>query len=226
MGLGDFLKTIGGVVAAPLTGGASLIPAIAGAATVAGDVIGNTAGARTSTSAPVISPEFQPLATLLRNRATQRLQSGFDTAPLASTGISDINNVYSGIKQSIGNDLTARGLSTSPIAGTVGANVDLARAANITNFLNTLPMMQRQMQNQDLALAGNVLGEFGTGRTATGAGSALGAGLGSAGEVLAYLNGLGAFQNPQTSLPNIRAGGVPTIPLSATGGFPLPIINF
>jgi len=104
--------------------------------------------------------------------------------------------------------------------------VGLGGAADIANVLNALLMVHRQMHNEDLALAGNVLGEFGTGRTATGAGSALGAGLGSAGEVLAYLNGLGAFQNPQTSLPNIRAGGVPTIPLSATGGFPLPIINF
>ncbi len=196
MGLGSILGTIGGIVGAPFTGGASLIPGlVAGGLGIAGDVLGNTQGARTSTSTPTIAPEYKTLADLLRTRAQQRLQSSTDLSGFTANGISGINNAYGGASTALNNSLTARGLATSPVAGTGETNLQLGRAGSIAQFLNSVPLLQRQFQNEDQNAATNLISQLGRGTSTVGAGSAVGAGLGSAGELLAYLNGLGAFGN-------------------------------
>ena len=157
-----------------------------------GGVLSNTQGARTSTSTPTISPEYKTLADLLRSRAEERLRSNFDIGGIRAGGIQGINSVFSGLQQSSENNLTARGLATSPVAATVGTNLNTARGGSIIDFLNTLPAMQRQFQNQDMTAGQDIL-RSGTGLSSVGAGSALGSGLGSAAEMLALLRGMGAI---------------------------------
>lgn len=170
-----------------------LIPAILAGASAIGSAISNKKGARTSTSTPTIAPEFKTLSDLLRSRAEERLRSSVDLSGLASTGTQNINDAFAGGRLASENNLTARGLGTSPVAAAVGSDSDQARVGSIAQFLNTLPTLQRQFQDQDMAMAGNVLGRFGTGTTGVGAGSALGSGIGSAAEMLAFLKGQGVF---------------------------------
>ena len=151
-----------------------------------GGYLNNTTGARTGLQAPVIAPEFQGLAGVLRQRALERLQSPIDTSSLAAQGISGINDVYRGISQANKNNLTARGLATSPVAGVVDANTNLARGGQIASYLNQLPLIQQQLSNNDIAAGGDVL-RFGTGSQTTLPGSALGGGLSNLAGMFGYL---------------------------------------
>ena len=173
-----------------------LILGLAGGSAIGGALEGRKS-ARTSTSTPTIAPEFKSLSDLLRSRAEERLRGGFDMSGIRAGGVQGINNVFSGLQQSSENNLTARGLATSPVAATVGTTLDTARGGSIIDFLNTLPAMQRQMQNQDMSIAGDVLGSFGTGTTSVGAGSPLGGaftgGASSLARMLGLLAGQGQF---------------------------------
>lgn len=167
-----------------------LIPLLVKAAPVVaagvGDIFSNTKGARTS--APVIAPEFKSLSDMLRNRALSGLRSSMDLGGLTAGGINNINQAFGGVQQAVQNNLTSRGLGTSPVAGAVDANLQIARGGNIADFLNTVPQLQRQFQTQDINNASNVL-RFGTGNVSPG--SAVASGIGSAAEMLAYLRGEG-----------------------------------
>lgn len=214
MGLGSILKGIAGVgsiAAAPLTGGTSLawLPAALGGAAAVGGALSNTQGARTTTSTPTFGPEYSTLAGLLRSRAEDRLRTGTDLGGYTANGISGINNAFGGVKQTIDNNLTSRGLGTSPVAGAVDANAELARAGNISQFLNNLPLLQRQLQTEDMNAAGDVL-NMGRGTSTVLPGSAAGSAFGSAAEMLAFLHGQGIFGqggNTVAKLPGSIATG-------------------
>lgn len=189
----------------PLLG---LLPALlTGGSAVAG-ALSNTKGARTSTATPTISPEYKTLADLLRSRAEERLRSNMDMSGYKASGIQGINEAFQGIQQSSANNLTSRGLASSPVAGQVGANIDMARGGNIAEFLNTIPQLQRQFQNQDLGIAQDVLRQ-GMGTESVGAGSAAGGAFGSAAEMLAFLSGQGLLGGGGPRRPTVRSAGGP-----------------
>ncbi len=158
--------------------------------------LSNTAKARTGTStvSPTVAPAYQTLADMLRKRAEARLGSKFPIAGLEATGIQNVNDAYKGSEAALDASLTSRGLGTSPIAGNAVANLETSRAGDIASWLNQLPMIQRDMENQDFQQAQGLY-ETGLGKTSTSTepGSAVGSGIGSAAEMLAYLNGQGAF---------------------------------
>ncbi len=185
-----------------------LVPlAIAAGSAIAGG-LSNTKAARTSTAMPTVSPEYKTLGDLLRSRAEERLRSTIDMRGYEANGISNINDAFGGISQTLNNNLTSRGLGTSPVAGAVDANTQMARGGNIAQFLNTIPQLQRQMQSDDMTQAMNIF-QQGLGQTNVGAGSALGSAFGSGAEMLAFLHGKGAFggggptQTTGTGIPRI-----------------------
>ncbi len=196
MGFGDILKTLAGIAGpalAPVTGGASMLLPVAAAGI--GGALSNTKGARTSTATTTFQepPAYQGLGDLLRARAMERLKSSADMSGYAASGINTINDTAAGIKQNVDNSLTSRGLAASPIAAQSDVNQQTARGGQISDFLNQIPLLQRQMQGQDLQQAQSIYGArpLGTTQTGVGAGSALGSGIGSAAEMLAYLKGMG-----------------------------------
>ncbi len=202
-GIGDIFKGIGGLI--PGVG-----PIISGLAGIGG-ALENTAGARTSTMTPTLAPEYKTLSDLLRSRAEQRLRDSVDLSGYQATGLSNINDVFKGLQQSSANNLTARGLADSPVAATVGANLDQARGGQMVNFLNSIPLLQNQLQGEAMSSALPVL-NMGRGQTSTGPGSVLGGGLSSAAEMMAYLTGLGALGGNKPKL------GGPGYPIGWPGG--------
>ena len=167
-----------------------LIPAITAGIGALGGLLENKKSARTTTSTPTLAPEYKTLSDLLRGRAEDRLRSSFDTSGIEANGIQGINDSFNGVNQSIANNLTARGLANSPVAAAATTNAELARGGQISQFLNTLPQIRRQYENEDFGNALNVLNSA-RGQTTVGPGS-MGAGaFGSAAELLAYLSGRG-----------------------------------
>jgi len=173
----------------------------------AGGALANRKSARTSTEdftrTPVESPAFSPIRDLLLKTAQSRLSSPSALPPsFESMGISNINNTSNLIRQSLENRLTGQGLGGSPIAGNAEAMAEQNRGGNIIDFQNSLPLINRQLQDQDFSRALQLysqqpMGVSGTG-TQVGAGSPLAGAFGGIGSMLGLLMGQGQFdQNGQ-----------------------------
>lgn len=134
------------------------------------------------------------LNSVVLNMIKKRLSgSGPDMAGYGASGIGNINHTFDLVKQSQANNLTARGLGTSPIAGAVDANRETARGGQIAQFQNSLPLIQREFQNQDFGLAGNALGlNRGATTTSTGRSTTQTSGL-DLPKLMGYLIASGAF---------------------------------
>lgn len=195
MGLGDFFKDlgkVGGVAAAPFTGGASLIPSLVGAgASVIGGALDNKSSQTTS---PTIDPAYQGLQGQILNMVQQRLATPLDTSGYTANGVASINKNYDLTKQASDNNLTTRGLASSPVAGAVGGVAANARAGDISTFENSVPLLANQIQGQNISQAAGILG-LGRGSTSTSAsgGGAAGAAT-NLSQYLGYLTAKGAFK--------------------------------
>lgn len=204
MGIGESM-----LLSSIIGGGASLAGgALANKGKTNSTSTSNNSFNNTSTSMPTIAPGYSPMAQQINDMVMNRLKTGTDLSGYTGTGLSNINRAFSLASQGSDNDLAARGLSTSPIAGAVGANRNLARAATSAQFTNSIPLLQRDLQSQDLDLGSRILSAFGRGQTNTSSGTSTGtntgettteSGGGAAGAFnnlsgyLGYLSGSGAF---------------------------------
>lgn len=192
--------------------------AMVAASAVSGALAKKGSQSQTSSTTPTVAPQFQGLQDLLVKHATDRLTQGSALpAGYETGGIRNINNTFSQIAQSQGNNLTARGLANSPVAGMVDAKRDLARGGQIAQFQEQLPLVQRDMQNQDFSMA-NTLLNHGYGSTSQGTstvsqGGGLGGSLSSIGSMLGFLMASGALGKQG------GGSGQPTIPGFSAGPF-------
>ncbi len=194
-----------------------VVPALLGSAVVAG-----TRPSKTSTTSGA-APGYQTLADLLKQRATDRLNAYTDMGGYTANGISSINDAFRGVKTNSDANLTSRGLGTSPVASTADTNINLARGGNIAEFLNTVPLLQQQLQDQGLQAAQGVYAGAPRTTTQTGADGGLSGGIQSAHELLAYLNGKGVLGAAGAGIAglggagSIAAPGIASI-IGASGG--------
>lgn len=180
-----------------------LIPLLTTAASGIAGALSNKKSARTgeqsgtSTTMPVENHAYATLGDMLRARATERLRSSMDLSGLEASGISDINSTFDPVEMSVNNSLTSRGLGTSPVAGAADATLGAARGGSIAQWLNQLPTLKRQYQNEDfnaanMVFAGRPLGQTTQQQgTVVQPGSVAGGGIGSAAEMLAFMAGQG-----------------------------------
>jgi hypothetical protein len=182
-----------------------LIPLALSAASAIGGALGNRNKKQTSTSTttPTLDPAFRGIQDVLINNIQQRLRSPSSLPqsyiPQQTAGI---NQTFNLANQSLQNRLTASGLAQSPIAGAGARYLEGQRGGAIVQMKQQVPLIERDMQNQDLAQAIALLGS-GRGQTTTTEGTVPGAGGGGlAGGVsglasmLGFLYGQGAFSRP------------------------------
>lgn len=143
-----------------------LLPVAALGASALGGFFGNRKKTTTQTSAPTLDPKFGPLQSLLMEQTMGRLREGGIPKGYETGQIGEINNTFDLIGKSQANNLTARGLGTSPIAGNVDANRELARGGEIVQMQRQIPQMARNNQLQDMMAAMGLLGQ-GRGQTST-----------------------------------------------------------
>lgn len=164
---------------------------IGGGASIAGGALAKKSSA---SSSPTLDPNYRGLQASVLDLITKRLSGGpADMSGYTAGGISDINRTFDLTKQASDNSLTARGLATSPVAGVVDTNRNNARAGAITRFQNSVPLLQRELQTQDLELSNRLLGQ-GRGVTSTysGGGGAAGS-FENLAAYIGYLQGKGLF---------------------------------
>lgn len=182
-----------------------LIPLALGGASFLGGMFGNRKKEQTqrssynNTTSTSLSPGGNALNDQLLQMITSRLSapsalpSGYQEA-----GIKDINSVFDVINQSKNANLTARGLSDSPVAA---IGTDDARGGQIANFTAGLPLVERGLRNEDMNFAQSLFAlqpktTTQTG-TSTGAvtqpGNMLGGGFSDLASMLGFLMGTGSF---------------------------------
>lgn len=156
-------------------------------------------------------PVYDPATQELRDALTSQFKnlSSPDMAGYAAQGINNINQNSDIRTNALKNSLAARGLSYSPIASIAPAMSQNQRIGDISQFQNSLPLIQQQLMLQNLnAGAGYLKGlPIGSANTASGAGQSseqgtstqIGTGNQAAGGIaglattLAGLYGKGAF---------------------------------
>lgn len=177
-----------------------------------GGALSNRKKTQTSTTTPTLDPAFGPLQTMMIDRATKRLQQPSALpAGYSASGVKTINDTFDVGKQSLENVLTARGLGTSPVAGSAMAQHETGRIGEVAGFRRNLPMVEREFQNQDFEQVMRLLGQGrGLSSTAATGGNMIGGGISDMATMLGFLYGQGAFAKPAgtsaTGLPNMYMG--------------------
>lgn len=153
----------------------------------AGGALSNRPQTSTQVTTPVESPEYAGLGAALRQTVQSRLNQPLPPA-YETNGIKTINDTYGSIAQGLHNQLTSRGLSSSPVAGNADTNLALRRGGDIVNFQNNLPLVQNDLQNQNIAQAMQLYnsgrGTSSTGRTS---GNVVGGAFSDTATALGYL---------------------------------------
>lgn len=177
------------------------LPLVLSGASFLGGMFGNRGKTSKSTNTSTTTTNLSPGATGLNDQLLSMIR-GRLSAPSAlpqgyeAGGIRDINSVFDVINQSKNANLTARGLSDSPVAG---IGTDNARAGEIAKFTSGLPLVNRQLENENMDFASRLFSLQPRSQTTTGSGTntqpgnMLGGGLDSLASMLGFLMGQGAF---------------------------------
>jgi hypothetical protein len=98
------------------------------------------------------APQYDPFTMAIRNYLLQQFgkQQQTDLSGYAGQGLSQINAAAGIREQALKNVLAARGLSNSAVAGSALGGIQSQRIGEGVNFLNQIPLMQRQFKIEDL----------------------------------------------------------------------------
>lgn len=125
----------------------------------------------TGTSTGTVTPTLSPESTALMNQLIQRYSAQANPSLTGyqaqqTQGINANADIQS---QAVNNIMASRGLSTSPVAATAAAGVEQNRANQITSMQEQLPLLQNQLNLQNLAGATQLFSTLPKGQTTTGA---------------------------------------------------------
>jgi len=200
-----------------------LIPLILAGASAAGGYLANRRSPQTQTSVNSIDPAYAGLQNIINPMIEKRLSTPLDTGGLRATNLTSINKDYGEAQMGLNNALSARGLSTSPIAGAADANLNTKRVGAIAEMDQKMPLLQEEYQRQNLLDALNMINSTRSNTTTIMGGGQSGAAGAVSGvaSMLGFLYGQGAFgKTPTAGMPN---PGYTNLNLpSVTGGRPSP----
>lgn len=163
-------------------------------------------GTSTSTSSSTGTPEAEALNGALLKMIQSRMTSSADLSGYQNQGIQNINKTFGDARLGLDADLMGRGLSTSPAALNPLSRFEAGRGQAISSFTNSLPLLQRDLQGQDMDLASRYYAMQPRTTTTTGTGTqqypgnAAGAGATDFATMLAFLMGSGAFRKQSSGM--------------------------
>lgn len=104
----------------------------------------------TTTNTPILSGQQQQLSDVFLKGLIDRFNQTQDLSGYSAGGLQTINEASSARQKIINNLLASRGLSFSPAATTANLMGENARLGESVNFLNQIPLLQRQLQGDAL----------------------------------------------------------------------------
>ena len=125
-------------------------------------------GTSSSTSTPNLSPIQKALIGQFSSGASNLYNSSTNLNPYAASGLEQINQSGDLAQKALQNSLAARGLSYSPAAANATTLGTLNTANQGAQFLNSLPLLQRQLQQGALSQLMQAFQVQPTGSTQTG----------------------------------------------------------
>jgi hypothetical protein len=142
-GLSDSMSSGLGAI---LGGAAGLFPTT-GNQTTTGTMHGTSSGSYS----PNLSPTAQSLLNNLVNQYSTLASQGPNLSDYEAAQGNAINKTYNAAQQKTQQEMAARGLATSPVSGSVQSSQDMARASAMGQLHQSIPLLQQQLQLQDLA---------------------------------------------------------------------------
>lgn len=125
-------------------------------------------GTTSGSTSPNFSPLQQQLMQMFTNGAINQYNQGTDLSGYKNQGIRDINSTGNAARKNLDNSIASRGLSFSPAAANADTSLEQGRIGNIQNFLQTIPLLQRQIQQQNIQGLQSAFGIIPTGTNSTG----------------------------------------------------------
>lgn len=119
---------------------------------------------------PTMSPQAQDFMTKLMGRFTEASKP-VDITGIRQQGLRDINTSAGAQRQAVENIMASRGLGTSPISATSAANVENQRIGDINRFESGMPLLQSQLNTNNLGAAANFFASIPKGQTSTSGGT-------------------------------------------------------
>lgn len=124
-------------------------------------------GGSSYTNRPFITKEYAPLDELMRGIMTGRLSSGTGLpAGYAENAARAINQSYEGADAAARNLAAKRGLSGEQ-SYAVASPVSRARAGALADMRGQMPLLARQLQNEDIGITQGLQSAFGRGEKGT-----------------------------------------------------------
>ena len=114
---------------------------------------------------PTITGEYAPLDAMMRSIMSGRLAGGSSLPQgYAQNAIRGINESFEGTDQAARNLAARRGLSGEQTYAVASPN-QRARAGAIADLRGSLPLLEREMQNQDIGITSGLQSAFGRGES-------------------------------------------------------------
>jgi hypothetical protein len=108
-------------------------------------------GQTSSSSTPNLTAIQQALLNQFSGSAEQMANSETNLNPYTASGLQTINQQGNANQQNISNTLAAKGLQYSPAAGNAYTQNAINQGNQQSSFLNTIPLLQRQIQQQNIS---------------------------------------------------------------------------
>lgn len=178
------------------------------------------------------SPNFNPLQEALMKQFTQGASNLYNQSTnlggYTSSGLENINQTSNAAAKNIAANLANRGLTFSPAAGTALTQNVLSRAGQQSQFLNSIPLLQRQLQESSLGDLENAFKTIPVGQSSSGSTTQnntqtqQGTNLVSGNPMAGLFSGLGAGTIASLPLLNNYLNGNANNTIMPNGNFPLP----
>lgn len=129
---------------------------------------GSTTGNTNQNLTNNLSPFQQQLASTLTRGSEDLYNSSTDLKPYTASGISQINANSDLTSKILDQTLASRGLTYSPAAAVAKNQNTISRVGQVSNFENSIPLLQRQLQTQALSGLDSAFSVLPTDRSVTG----------------------------------------------------------
>ena len=136
-----------------------------------GSYSGSQSGNQYQTTTPNLSPFQQSLANMFVGGAQSLYGHDTDLSGYTSSGLQNINQAANLQNKALQNIIASRGLSFSPAAATAETMGEQNRLNQSSQFLNQIPLLQRQLQQQGLQGLMQAFGTLPTGVSTSGGGT-------------------------------------------------------
>lgn len=137
------------------------IPIAMGAASLISGILRNRSRSQTSTSrtSPTFAPEFGGMRDMLLRRMTSRIGQRSQLAQsVGNQQIANTNQVFGNLRTNLANRMAVAGQTGGPQDQAGQTGLDIARGGAITSQLNQLPLIEEQMDRDNIAQGMELLG--------------------------------------------------------------------